>query len=203
MNKGAQIVQYLEELGQELAVLHVSTEFHVMIAGGAFMLINKKRKVTYDIDFAIIQQPAQAVTQNQVFKTSLLRADIARRASTVPGAAAFKQAVFTIAHRQRLPSDWINDESAAYYYDDAPAPEVYFWRSFSDIVFVYLPTLEYMLATKLMAYRQKDESDIHELLQELQVTARQQAKEIVNKFLLPAGQEFYEIDDRLSDLFPD
>jgi hypothetical protein len=60
-----------------------------------------------------------------------------------------------------------------------------------------------MFATKLMAYRAKDESDIQELLYDLKITTLQQAKEIVNKFISQDGQEFYEIDDRLSDLFSD
>jgi hypothetical protein len=68
-----------------------------------------------------------------------------------------------------LPPDWINDESSSYYCDDASAPEVSFWRAFSQIIFVYLPTLEYMFATKLMAYRAKDESDIQELLYDLKM----------------------------------
>jgi hypothetical protein len=53
-----------------------------------------------------------------------------------------------------------------------------------------------------MAYRLKDTGDVEQLLQDLRVTTRKQAKAIVNKFISSAGQQFYEIDDHLDLLFP-
>ena len=52
-----QVVQYLEELAQTLTELQVTTQFHILITGGAYMLLQQKRCSTLDIDFAIIKRP--------------------------------------------------------------------------------------------------------------------------------------------------
>ena len=59
-----------------------------------------------------------------------------------------------------------------------------FWRSFEDIVYVYLPTMEYILATKIAAYRPKDADDIQLLIRDLNIRTREQVKAIADKFLL-------------------
>jgi hypothetical protein len=108
-----------------------------------------------------------------------------------------------VAQRHRdLLDDWLNDEAAVYFYDDAPHVEVTFWRSFEDIIFVYLPTMEYMLATKIAAYRPKDADDIQLLIQDLNLRTREQARAIVDTFLLPDAQEFWEVEEKLDVLFP-
>ncbi len=96
----------------------------------------------------------------------------------------------------------MNDEAAIYYYDDAPSAEVQFWRSFGNILYVYLPTMSYMFATKIAAYRAKDRRDIQVLMRELHIQTREQAQSVVDVFLSADTQEFYEIADRLDELFP-
>ncbi len=44
-----------------------------------------------------------------------------------------------VAVAHHLPPDWMNDDAAEYYYDDAPRVDVQFWRSFEGRLFVYLP----------------------------------------------------------------
>jgi hypothetical protein len=113
-----------------------------------------------------------------------------------------KQAVLIIAQRHPgLARDWFNDEAAEYYYDDAPRPDVTFWRSFGNVLSVYLPTLEYIFATKIAAYRPKDENDITILMRDLQIRNRTQAKVIIDRFLLPEAQEFWQVEDNLDTLF--
>lgn len=166
------------------------------------MLLHKKRRFTLDIDFAIIESPRRARSK-KVFRTTIQRIEISSRTSTVPFAAEFKQAVGMVAQRHRdLLDDWLNDEAAVYFYDDAPHAEVTFWRSFEDIVYVYLPTMEYILATKIAAYRPKDADDIQLLIRDLNVRTWEQAKAIVDKFLLPDAQEFWEVEEKLGILFP-
>ena len=121
--------------------------------------------------------------------------------STVPYAAEFRQAVTNVAVAHRLPPDWINDDAAGYYYDDAPQVDVQFWRSFEGRLFVYLPTLDYVFATKIMANRPKDQPDIRFLIQKLQLRTRAQAQAIVDRFVLPEGQQFYEVKKTLRRLF--
>lgn len=202
MENSKQIILYLEELAQALLDLSVTTPFHLLIAGGAYMLLQKKRRFTLDIDFAIIESPRQ-VRPKKVFRTTIQRMEIASQTSPVPFAAEFKQAVGIVAQRHaELLDDWLNDEAAVYFYDDAPHAEVTFWRAFEDIVYVYLPTAEYMLATKIAAYRPKDADDIQQLLGDLKIHTREQAKAIVEKFLLPDAQEFWEVEEKLDILFP-
>ena len=202
MDNSKQIVQYLEELAQTLADLQVTGQFHILITGGAYMLLQKKRRSTLDIDFALIKSPRTA-RPKKVFRTTVQRIEVSRRTSTVPFAAEFKQAVVMVAQMHRgLLDDWLNDEAAVYFYDDAPNVEVTFWRSFENIIFVYLPTMEYVLATKIAAYRPKDADDIQFLIRDLNIRTREQAKAIVDKFLLPDAQEFWEVGEKLEILFP-
>ena len=59
----------------------------------------------------------------------------------------------------------------------------------------------HMLATKIAAYRPKDANDIQILIQELNIQTREQAKALVDTFLLPEAQEFWEVEKKLKRLF--
>ncbi len=201
MDNDKQITQYLDELAQILVHLGVQEPFHIIIAGGAYMLLQKKRRSTQDIDFALVEACCTQAPHNRVIRLVIKRAEISR--NTVPYSTTFKEAVKIVARRYKhLPDDWMNDEAAVYYYDDAPQAEALFWRSFGRMLYVYLPTMEYILATKIAAYRPKDVSDIQTLLHDLQIGTRVQAKAIVDKFLLPDAQEFWEVEEKLAILFP-
>ena len=201
MESDKQITQYLDELAQILVHLGVQEPFHILIAGGAYMLLQKKRRSTQDIDFALVQVSEPHPQPNQVLFLAIQRAEVSK--NTVPYSTEFKEAVKIVARRyNNLPDDWINDEAAVYYYDDAPQAEAIFWRSFREMLYVYLPTMEYILATKIAAYRPKDASDIQTLLHDLHIHTRAQAKAIVEKFLLPDAQEFWEVEEKLDILFP-
>ncbi|MGH2509248.1 MAG: hypothetical protein ACRDHZ_17850, partial [Ktedonobacteraceae bacterium] len=177
MNNGEQITQYLEELAQELLALHVAIPFHLLIAGGAYMLLQDQRPSTEDIDFALVEIPQTKVLQDTIMDITFKRAEVvSRKTTSIPYSAEFKQAVEIVARRQHLPDDWLNDEAAVYYYDDAPHAEGLFWRAFGNLLYVYLPTMEYMLATKIAAYRPKDAKDIQLLIRALDLHTREQAK---------------------------
>src|SRR5580765_7747225 len=202
MHNSEQIAQYLEELAQALLALRITTPFHILIAGGAYMLLHNKRQFTLDIDFALIESPHKV--SKTVFRATVQRAEVFNKRSTVPFAAEFRQAVEIVAHHHQdlLEDDWMNDEAASYYYDDAPQADVTLWRSFGNSVYVYLPTAEYVLATKIAAYRPKDADDIRVLTQELGISTRAQAKTVVDTFLLPDAQTFWEVNATLEELFP-
>lgn len=165
------------------------------------MLIWRKRKFTEDIDFATIQAPSR-VPRGGPFKATIIRDEIARKRSGIPFAAEFRQAIEEIANRHpELAEDWLNDEAAQYLYEDAPNPDVQFWQSFDNLLYVYLPTREYVLATKLMASRDKDVDDIESLLKDLKIKKHDQLQQIIDTYLSPDAQQFYEIEDKLDDLF--
>lgn len=203
MESSRNIIQYLQELAIELIHLQMptGTAFHLLVAGGAYMLIQEKRQSTEDIDFALLEMPAHIPQQNTVFRTTIQHGEISAKKSIIPNADTFKRAVKIVAQRNTLPDDWMNDEAAVYYYDDAPQADVLFWRSFENVLYVYLPTMQYMLATKIAAYRQKDRRDITLLLQALNIQTREEARAIVDTFLLPEAQEFWKVETTLNRLF--
>lgn len=203
LESGEQVTGYLAELADALADLNVGEPFHMLVAGGAYMLLRNKRRSTLDIDFALIESPQPGILPGQACALTVRRAEISGQTTTVPYAAEFKQAVQIVARRHgNLPPDWLNDEAAVYYYDDAPQADGTFWRAFGTTLFVYLPTMEYILATKIAAYRPKDAHDIRLLVQELNISTRAQVETIVARFLLPEAREFWEIDEKLEMLFP-
>lgn len=203
MENGKQVEQYLGELAQELENLQVALPFHILIMGGAYMLLQEKRKSTLDVDFTLLDISEGGMPPDRVFPVTLKKNVIASIKSMVPYAAEFKQAVSMVAARHRnLDSDFINDEAAAYLYDDAPHAEISFWRAFGNTLYTYLPTAEYMFATKIMASRPKDIEDIQILVSALNIHTWEQAKAIINKFILPDGQSFWEVDEKLENLFP-
>ncbi|MEO7020894.1 MAG: hypothetical protein ABI234_12140 [Ktedonobacteraceae bacterium] len=203
MDSGKQITQYLEELAQELTDLQVTIPFHMLITGGAYMLLQQQRKSTLDIDFTLLDISQHKIQPNTVFPITIRKKEISGKKSTVPYSAEFKQAVEMVAVRHKnLDDDWMNDEAAVYLYDDAPHAEVMFWQSFGEIIYVYLPTMEYVFATKIAAYRPKDAEDIQILTRALNIQTWEQAKAIIDKFLLPDAQTFWEVGEKLEDLFP-
>ncbi len=100
-----------------------------------------------------------------------------------------------------LPEDWINDESAIYMYDDAPGADIFLWQSWAGVLFVYLPTAEYVFALKVAAYRLKDRADCKALLQTLGLGTMEEAQAVIDKFLLPEAQEFWQVKAKLKRLF--
>ena len=165
------------------------------------MIIWKKRQFTEDIDFAMIHVPVPIPSRGH-FKVTIIPDEIANRHSGISYADELRDAIGIVArrHPRELAVDWLNDEAAGYLYEDAPEPEVEFWQSFGEVLFVYLPTPAYVFATKLMASRPKDSGDIQELAKLLDIKNRAQAKALVDRFITPDAQEFYEIEDNL-DLF--
>src|SRR5579859_574441 len=101
MDNGKQVAQYLEELAQALVDLHVTDPFHLLIAGGAYMLLQNRRRSTEDIDFAIMEMPPVSMPPGQAFRIMLKKAEISGNNSTVPHSAEFKQAIEIVARKHK------------------------------------------------------------------------------------------------------
>ncbi len=84
MKSSKQITQYLEEVAQEMLHLGVTTSFHLLVAGGAYMLLLKKRDFTLDIDFALVENPPARIPRNKVIRIRVTKAEIAGATSSVP-----------------------------------------------------------------------------------------------------------------------
>jgi hypothetical protein len=197
MDKAEDILAYLAALADELARASADKQYHILVSGGAFMLLNGTRRFTDDIDFAIIA-PESRPAPGRVFRTTVQRkGEVATRGRR----GVFSQAVMTVAARFDLPEDWINDECAVYLYDDAPSADIYLWQTWAGVLFVYLPTAEYVFALKVTAYRVKDRKDCKTLARNLGITTPEQAQAVIDRYILPEAQEFWQVSKKLKQLF--
>lgn len=197
MDQAYEILAYLEALAEELTRQGNQQQYHILVTGGAYMLLQGQRRTTDDIDFAMVM-PELKPKAGQVFRTTVhRRGEVATRGST----GVFREAVETVARAYGLPEDWINDESAVYLYDDAPNADIYLWRTWSGVLFVYLPTKEYIFTLKMAAFRRKDVADCKVLAQDLNIHTLEQAQAIINRYLLPEAKEFWEVEKKLRRLF--
>jgi hypothetical protein len=197
MDKAQDILAYLEALAVELVGSSTRQQYHILVLGGAFMLLQGQRRATDDIDFATIA-PEHRPEPGRIFTTTVQRrGEVATRGSR----GAFAQAVESVAASHGLPVDWLNDESAVYLYDDAPQADIYLWRSWANVLFVYLPTAEYIFALKVTAYRRKDQGDCKALAHDLGVSTPDQAQAVIDRYILPEAQAFWEVPRKLKRLF--
>ncbi len=177
-----EIERYFQDLGDELEQRGFKNPVRIMVVGGVFMLLMvKNRKATEDVDIVLLDFPDTT--------------------NATPETAAFKVAVNAVASRYRLKRKWMNDDVAYFIMDMAPDPKPELWREFKKL-HVYMPAREYILALKLMVFRQKDVNDVETLLRELQVTTREKAQAIVDQFIPEKRwQEHYLLDGTLDELF--
>ncbi len=177
-----EIEGYFQDLGDELELRGCERPIRIMVVGGVFMLLMvKNRKATEDVDIVLLDFPDTT--------------------KPTPVTSAFKAAVNAVASRHHLKRKWMNDDVAYFIMDMAPDPQPQLWREFKKL-HVYLPTREYILALKLMVFRQKDMNDVAALLEELQVTTREAVQAIVDRFIPDKRwQEHYLLDQTLDELF--
>jgi hypothetical protein len=76
------------------------------------------------------------------------------------------------------------------------------WKRFG-LLHVYTPASEYILALKITAGRQKDLDDCAILLPKTKIRTRQQAQQLLDRYILPGGQQqnAESIENALNRLF--
>jgi hypothetical protein len=87
-------------------------------------------------------------------------------------------------------------------YDEVIVPEGKLWKRFGPL-HVYAPTSAYILAPKITAGRQKDLEDCAILLPKTEIRTRQQAQQLLDRYILPSGQQknAESIENALNQLF--
>lgn len=95
-----------------------------------------------------------------------------------------------IKQRHNLDADWLNYLAQMLMYDEVIVPEGKLWKRFGPL-HVYAPPREYILALKIAAGRDKDLADCAILLSKTRIRTREQAQQVVQRYLLPGGQEKY------------
>lgn len=107
-----------------------------------------------------------------------------------------------MAQKHSIPGNWFNDVIGDFLQDTGTAPEGILWSS-SGMLEIYIPPAEYILALKLFAGRPKDRADIYALCQLLQISSREQAQLLVNRYITnQTMQQLNHLDETLDELFP-
>lgn len=185
----AEIETYLQDLGEELERRNFKEPVRVMLVGGAFMLLQLgNRDSTGDIDMVLLDLPA---TTDEPLH---------------PRSRKFRAAISAIGTKHGLGRKWANDDATLFLREFTPDPleGVLPWKSYG-LLHVHFPSLEYILVTKMVVFRPKDYGDVEALLQALQIRTRDQAKELLQRFVpsKPSFWEYYELEKTLSTLFDD
>ena len=174
------IERYLVELGTELKKRGLKKPVRVLLIGGAYMLLlaNAPRS-TKDIDLFWLDE------------------DGFQRAY-VP----LRESVQVITHKYDLDAGWLNYLAQMLLYDEVLVPDGKLWKRFGPL-HVYAPEVEYILALKITAGRQKDLEDCAILLAKTKIRTRQQAQRLLDRYILPGGQQknAESIENALDQLF--
>ena len=175
------IEAHLADLGRELQNLGVECPVRILMIGGAFMLTQLRNRSTTD-DVDVLLKDVDDPTVSPLYQT-------------------FETAVQAVASRNQISISWINDRIRDFIRNIGEVPEGVLWRTYAMLE-VYIPPDEYILALKLMAGRQKDRGDILALCQQLHIQTREQAQQIVDRYVPEKEvQQLSGLDDTISDIF--
>lgn len=81
-----------------------------------------------------------------------------------------------------------------------PSAQAELWKKFG-VVHVYLPPIDFILAHRLAAGREKDKHDIEALCKKLKVHTRTKAQSIIDKYISQKIQENNHVDIKLNIFF--
>src|SRR6266702_541156 len=174
------IERYLAELGTELKNRGLKKPVRVLLIGSAYMLLlaNAARS-TKDIDIFWLDE------------------DGLQRAY-----APLRESVQVIKQKHDFDADWLNYLAQMLMYDEVLVPDGKLWRRFGAL-HVYAPEVEYILALKITAGRQKDLEDCAILLPKTKIRTHEQAQQLFDRYISPGGQQrnAESIDNALNQLF--
>jgi len=174
------IERYLAELGTELKNRGLNKPVRILLIGGAYMLLfaNATRS-TKDIDIFWLDE------------------DGLQRAY-----APLRESVQVIKQKHDLDADWLNYLAQMLMYDEVIVPDGKLWKRFGPL-HVYTPEVEYILALKITAGRQKDLEDCAILLPKTKIRTLKQAQQVLDHYILPGGQQknAERIENALNRLF--
>lgn len=175
------IERYLTLVGRELKDVGVQEPIQLLLIGGGYMLtqVRGSRAATGDID---------TVWVNPEFYSD---SEIYRR---------FEMAVRLVASDENLEQSWLNTRVTEFVLNAGPLPKMKLWRKF-DVLQVYLPPKDFILALKLVAAREKDKTDIQVLCSQLHVTTRRKAQMVIDKYINKWTQRNSRVATKLDMFF--
>jgi hypothetical protein len=179
--KAEDIEKYFSQLGQELLKRGIQEPIHLLLIGGAYMLLltNTPRN-TDDIDIFWLEE-----------EEGLQRA-----------LRPLQDGVNAVAEANQIDPNWLNYMTQLLMYDLVIVPDGNLWKTYGPL-HIYAPPQEYILALKIFAGREKDIEDCKILLQQGTITTRQQAQMALDQFILPDAQQnnIETIERSLNTLF--
>ncbi len=95
-------------------------------------------------------------------------------------AASIREAIETVAIQEGLSDDWLNDGAKGFLYSK---PETILLKEYLGLE-VYIPTLDYLLAIKIIAGRQRDIGNARALIAHLGLKSYQDVLNILGRYIL-------------------
>ena len=165
--KAEDIENYLSQLGQELLKHGIQEPIHLLIIGGAYMLLltNTPRN-TDDIDIFWLEE-----------EEGLQRA-----------LRPLQEGVNAVAAANQIDSNWLNYMTQLLMSDLVIVPDGILWKTYGPL-YISAPTQEYILALKIFAGRDKDIEDCKILLRQVKIGTRQQAQILLDRYILPDARQ--------------
>jgi Nucleotidyltransferase of unknown function (DUF6036) len=165
--KAEDIEKYLSQLGQELLKRGMQEPIHLLLIGGAYMLLlTNTARTTDDIDIFWLEE-----------EEGLQRA-----------LRPLQDSVIAVAQANQIDPTWLNYMTQLLMYDLIIIPEGNLWKTYGPL-YIYTPPKEYILALKLFAGREKDIEDCKILLQQETITTREQAQMLLDRYILPDARQ--------------
>lgn len=165
--KAEDIEKYLSQLGQELLRRGIHEPVHLLLIGGAYMLLlTNTARNTDDIDIFWLEE-----------EEGLQRA-----------LRPLQEGVIAVAEANQIDPNWLNYMTQLLMYDLVIVPEGNIWKTFGPL-HIYAPPQEYILALKIFAGRDKDIEDCKILLRQVEIGTRQQAQILLDRYILPDARQ--------------
>lgn len=191
------IIAMLEDLGDELAK-RFDEPVELLVIGGACLILlggeeiqrETGRANTYDVD--IYPLNVGGLTTVLEFEPG-------------PDAKELTKAIKVVARRNRLGSDWLNDDSYMLSggmkgYVKIKRHECTLWAQYGMLA-VYVPPWSFLLACKLFAGRDKDEEDTMYLIRKLGIASRTELQAVVDRYINFAWQGTHGVPETISKFF--
>ena len=112
----------------------------------------------------------------------------------------FEAAIQFVTDDERLGPSWFSTDVSDFVLAAGPLPKMKLWKKF-EVLHVYLPSKDFILAHKLIAAREKDIPDIQALCAQLGIDTRKKAQKVLDKYISLEIQENNHATDKLDIFF--
>jgi hypothetical protein len=174
------IQRYLSLVGKELQAMNVQEPIQLLLIGGGYMLTQvRNRTTTGDID--MVWMYPEIYADSEIYQL-------------------FEAAIQLVTDDERLGPSWLSTNVSDFVFAAGPLPKMKLWKKF-EVLHVYLPPKDFILAHKLIAAREKDIPDIQVLCAQLGIDTRKKAQKVLDKYISPEIQENNHAADKLDIFF--